>query len=102
MPLTGGPRTRVIVTSVDGGERAPDARVSGVASSNLAVPMRSTFVLAPRGRVDGGARGGIVSAPPDAAPGSTPSADDADRIVTIPNGLSVLRLLGVPVFLWLL
>lgn len=25
-----------------------------------------------------------------------------DRIVTIPNGLSVLRLLGVPVFLWLL
>jgi cardiolipin synthase len=25
----------------------------------------------------------------------------ADRIVTIPNGLSVLRLLGVPVFLWL-
>jgi cardiolipin synthase len=25
----------------------------------------------------------------------------ADRILTIPNGLSVLRLLGVPVFLWL-
>ena len=24
-----------------------------------------------------------------------------DRILTIPNGLSVLRLIGVPVFLWL-
>jgi cardiolipin synthase len=32
------------------------------------------------------------------------SAPDAetDRILTIPNALSVLRLLGVPVFLWLL
>jgi cardiolipin synthase len=28
-------------------------------------------------------------------------ADRADRVVTIPNALSVLRLLGVPVFLWL-
>jgi cardiolipin synthase len=38
-----------------------------------------------------------------AAPGtgaSTPAA--TDRILTIPNALSVLRLLGVPVFLWLL
>ena len=33
-----------------------------------------------------------------AARGTGPS----DRIVTIPNALSVLRLLGVPVFLWLL
>lgn len=32
-----------------------------------------------------------------------PGAPDAnrDRILTIPNGLSVLRLIGVPVFLWL-
>jgi cardiolipin synthase len=30
------------------------------------------------------------------SPGST------DRVLTIPNGLSVLRLLGVPLFLWLL
>jgi cardiolipin synthase len=29
-------------------------------------------------------------------------ADAADRLWTIPNGLSVLRLLGVPLFLWLL
>jgi cardiolipin synthase (CMP-forming) len=34
-----------------------------------------------------------VTAAPDAA---------ADRILTIPNALSVLRLLGVPLFLWLL
>jgi len=27
---------------------------------------------------------------------------DTDRLVTIPNALSVLRLIGVPVFLWLL
>jgi CDP-diacylglycerol--glycerol-3-phosphate 3-phosphatidyltransferase len=36
--------------------------------------------------------------PATAARGSTPS----DRVVTIPNILSVLRLAGVPVFLWLL
>jgi CDP-diacylglycerol--glycerol-3-phosphate 3-phosphatidyltransferase len=31
------------------------------------------------------------------------SADDVvpDRVLTVPNGLSVLRLLGVPLFLWL-
>ena len=29
-------------------------------------------------------------------------ADPADRLWTIPNGLSILRLLGVPLFLWLL
>jgi cardiolipin synthase len=33
---------------------------------------------------------------------STPAAIEADRIWTLPNGLSVLRLLGVPLFLWLL
>jgi cardiolipin synthase len=33
-------------------------------------------------------------------PGEQPSADDA--VWTVPNALSVLRLLGVPVFLWLL
>ncbi|MDT4921348.1 MAG: hypothetical protein QOI15_2250 [Pseudonocardiales bacterium] len=31
-----------------------------------------------------------------------PSAPETDQIWTIPNALSVLRLLGVPVFLWLL
>ena len=36
--------------------------------------------------------------PVTAAQGATPT----DRIVTIPNVLSVLRLAGVPVFLWLL
>jgi cardiolipin synthase len=30
-----------------------------------------------------------------------PDSPASDRILTIPNGLSVLRLLGVPVFLWL-
>jgi cardiolipin synthase len=40
--------------------------------------------------------GGIVAAVPDAGAGGT------DRLLTIPNGLSVLRLFGVPVFLWLL
>jgi cardiolipin synthase (CMP-forming) len=33
---------------------------------------------------------------------SEPTATAADRIWTIPNALSVLRLLGVPLFLWLL
>jgi cardiolipin synthase len=34
---------------------------------------------------------------------ASPDASAArDRIITIPNGLSVARLLGVPVFLWLL
>ena len=38
----------------------------------------------------------------EAARGKAPAADAGrDRIFTIPNGLSVLRLLGVPVFLWL-
>ena len=34
------------------------------------------------------------------SPRSTP--DQADRVVTVPNLLSVLRLAGVPLFLWLL
>ena len=43
------------------------------------------------------------------APVGTPTAVDpmdrdslSDRVVTLPNALSVLRLLGVPLFLWLL
>jgi cardiolipin synthase (CMP-forming) len=36
----------------------------------------------------------------DRADQTAPAA--ADRVLTIPNGLSVLRLLGVPLFLWLL
>jgi cardiolipin synthase (CMP-forming) len=32
---------------------------------------------------------------------STPEPAPSDRVWTIPNGLSVLRLLGVPLFLWL-
>jgi cardiolipin synthase len=42
---------------------------------------------------------------PDAGAGSPPSLDrDAlpERVWTLPNALSVLRLLGVPLFLWLL
>ncbi len=36
-------------------------------------------------------------------PGAAVSRDDlGDRVVTLPNALSVLRLLGVPLFLWLL
>ncbi|HEU5266269.1 MAG TPA: CDP-alcohol phosphatidyltransferase family protein [Jatrophihabitans sp.] len=33
---------------------------------------------------------------------SAPTTADPDRVLTIPNALSVLRLLGVPLFLWLL
>ena len=32
----------------------------------------------------------------------SPSTDSYDRLFTVPNLLSVLRLLGVPLFLWLL
>ena len=42
---------------------------------------------------------------PDAGAGSPPNLDrDAlpERVWTLPNALSVLRLLGVPLFLWLL
>jgi cardiolipin synthase len=35
------------------------------------------------------------------APRVTEPAQHADRVLTIPNGISAARLLGVPVFLWL-
>ena len=38
---------------------------------------------------------------PDHPESDQPAPDNRDRILTIPNGLSVLRLLGVPLFLWL-
>ena len=37
-----------------------------------------------------------------AGTGDGPAGEPGDRILTIPNALSVLRLLGVPLFLWLL
>jgi cardiolipin synthase (CMP-forming) len=43
-----------------------------------------------------------VAAVPDAGADTGPRAGPADRVLTIPNGLSVLRLFGVPLFLWLL
>jgi cardiolipin synthase (CMP-forming) len=50
-------------------------------------------------RTAGRAREGVsVSATPGAAAGIA----EGDRILTVPNLLSVLRLLGVPLFLWLL
>ncbi|PZS12656.1 MAG: CDP-diacylglycerol--glycerol-3-phosphate 3-phosphatidyltransferase [Pseudonocardiales bacterium] len=42
----------------------------------------------------------MVAAAPHAA--AAPAARATDRVLTIPNALSVLRLLGVPLFLWLL
>jgi len=41
-----------------------------------------------------------VSQPEQVAPLAAPG-EPSDRILTIPNGLSLLRLLGVPLFLWL-
>ena len=35
------------------------------------------------------------------AAGEVTTADPDERIVTIPNAISVARLAGVPVFLWL-
>jgi cardiolipin synthase (CMP-forming) len=37
----------------------------------------------------------------DAAPSGTVQADPQARVFTVPNGISVARLAGVPVFLWL-
>ena len=59
------------------------------------------------GQIDGGGNQTGDSAVVD--PADQPGQEDRDgqaspaanRILTIPNGLSVLRLLGVPVFLWL-
>ena len=36
-----------------------------------------------------------------AAAGTAVQAGDRDRILTVPNAISVARLAGVPVFLWL-
>lgn len=41
-----------------------------------------------------------MAAAPDAA--AAPAAGATDRVLTIPNALSTLRLFGVPLFLWLL
>ncbi|HEY2507264.1 MAG TPA: CDP-alcohol phosphatidyltransferase family protein [Streptosporangiaceae bacterium] len=41
------------------------------------------------------------SAPAGARPADSAEGEIGDRIVTIPNGISAARLLGVPVFLWL-
>lgn len=46
------------------------------------------------------ATGSLSDQPPLGAPATPPPG--ADRILTIPNLISGLRLLGVPVFLWLL
>jgi cardiolipin synthase len=43
-----------------------------------------------------------VPVPPGGLPGVIDREDLPDRIWTLPNALSVLRLLGVPLFLWLL
>ena len=59
------------------------------------------------GQIDGGGNqtGDRTVVDPTGQPGPGGLGDQAspasDRILTIPNGLSVLRLLGVPVFLWL-
>jgi len=59
------------------------------------------------GQIDGGGNqtGDRAVVDPTDQPGPGGPGDQAspapDRILTIPNGLSVLRLLGVPVFLWL-
>ena len=53
----------------------------------------SQIVGGDAGTGDGSARSG------GGAPAS--GSDPRDRVLTIPNALSVARLLGVPVFLWL-
>jgi cardiolipin synthase len=57
------------------------------------------------GQIDGGGnQTGDNAVVDQAAPGDHQdqgAGPAANRILTIPNGLSVLRLLGVPVFLWL-
>jgi cardiolipin synthase len=45
---------------------------------------------------------GSIGAPPSTGPGLPDRNLLADRVWTVPNALSVLRLLGVPLFLWLL
>ncbi len=50
--------------------------------------------------------GPSAAAPVPSVPDGSPPVVDRetlpDRVWTVPNGLSVLRLLGVPLFLWLL
>ena len=53
--------------------------------------------------------GATPATTPAATPDSTPAATHpvavepvSDRVLTVPNALSLLRLLGVPLFLWLL
>jgi cardiolipin synthase len=48
------------------------------------------------------ARFGLVVTDTFTSMSGAPMSGPADRVVTIPNALSVLRLLGVPLFLWLL
>ena len=45
---------------------------------------------------------GSIGAPAPSQPGLPDRNELGDRIWTVPNALSVLRLLGVPLFLWLL
>jgi cardiolipin synthase len=56
------------------------------------------------GEIAGGSKGGPAGLAgldgPD-GPDTPHTRDGRDRILTIPNGLSVARLLGVPLFLWL-
>jgi cardiolipin synthase (CMP-forming) len=51
------------------------------------------------GEIAGGGRTG--DGPAQARLNGGAGRDGRDRVLTIPNGLSVLRLIGVPVFLWL-
>ncbi|MQY17400.1 putative CDP-diacylglycerol--glycerol-3-phosphate 3-phosphatidyl-transferase 1 [Nocardia sp. RB20] len=51
-----------------------------------------------RGRVDSGKQQAVTSQSGDAPP----APQREDRILTLPNALSALRLIGVPVLLWLL
>jgi cardiolipin synthase len=55
--------------------------------------------VAPAGQSVRPAGASDLPAPPPAAPPEDPATD---QIWTIPNALSVLRLLGVPLFLWLI
>ena len=56
---------------------------------------------------DGGTTGAAVGTAPGATAGGTADgtaagAPASNRVLTVPNALSALRLVGVPVFLWLL
>jgi len=51
---------------------------------------------------DGGRPGAVSTAPGVSGSGDAATAAASDRILTVPNVLSALRLVGVPLFLWLL